>query len=127
MDTTDVDEHGRVFLLKRGDERQHAVDAALVRADEHTSLPHVPELGHGAGRLVRQPEQPGRVVEEELARVGEGAVARRAVDQAFAARVPSRRMTWLTAGCVRRSLRAPRETALGDTVTKTRRSSNVIK
>ena len=60
------------------------MDAALVRADEHAALPDVAQLGHGAGRLVGQPEQPGRVVEEQLARVGERAVARRSVDQPLA-------------------------------------------
>ena len=104
------------------------VDAALVGADEHAALPDVAQVGDGAGRLVGQPQQP-RARSRAAARRRRSACRRATSGRSAARPAPSssRRMAWLTAGCVRRSLRAAREKLRSAaTVAKTRRSSNVM-
>jgi hypothetical protein len=69
---------------KAGDQRQHRVDAGLVGPDQHAPFPDVAQVGDGASGFIGEPQQTGGVVEQQLAGVGQGAVARRAVDQALA-------------------------------------------
>ncbi len=83
----DVHQDGRIVLLERGDERQQTGDAGLVCANQHAALAHVAKLGDGVRGLVGQPKEARGVVEQELAGVGQRAVAGRPVDEPLAARV----------------------------------------
>ena len=89
----DLHEDAGMLALERVDERQHRVHAALVRADEHAALLDVAQVGDGPGGLVGQPQQPVGVVEQQLAGVGQRAVAGRPVDQPLA-RAPARAAGW---------------------------------
>ena len=82
-----LDEDARMVALERLDQRQHRVHAAFVRADEHAALLDVAQVGDRAGRLVDQTQQPVGVLEQQLAGVGQRAVARRPIDQPLAGAV----------------------------------------
>ena len=71
----------RVLAPEPLDDGQQDVHGALVGADEHASAPQVLELADGARRLVLEPRQPLRVVEQDLARLGELAALGGTVEQ----------------------------------------------
>ena len=66
------------------EQRQHDVDRRFVGADQHAPALQVAQVADRGIRLLRQPHQPLRVVEEHAPGFGQLAVLRRSVEEALA-------------------------------------------
>ena len=78
--------HDRVRM--RGGEpleqRQQRVDRRLVGADDQSAAAQLLQLPHRGLRLAREADEPLRVVLQQLARLGQRAVARRPIEEPLA-------------------------------------------
>ena len=80
----DVDLDARELPAEVLEERQQDVDRRFVGADQHAPPLQIAQVADRGIRLLRQPHQPLRVVEEHASGLGELAVLRRPVEQALA-------------------------------------------
>jgi hypothetical protein len=60
------------------------MDRGFVAADEHASAAEIAEVAHGMFGLLRQPQQPVRVIAKQATGIGQGRILGRAIEQAFA-------------------------------------------